>query len=380
MKPEPADIGAALTRWLHSLPDGAGPARWTAVRNVQPPIQGFSNETWLIELAHTSGPHAELTQPAVLRLQPTETGLFPSYDLMLQYRCMEALAGTEVPVPKLLGYARANEATNPFGRDFYVMQRMPGRCPAENPPYHTSGWLHDLPAPRQRAVWWAGVEGMARLHRLDEASLRERGFMEFLPPLQIGASALDQQLAHWRDLLAWAESLAEPYPLLRSALAWLQAHRPQDEPTGLCWGDPKLGNVLFDPQTDQLCGMLDWESAHLGNPVDDLAWWIVLDRSLCEAYGFPRLPHLPDKAQTVAYWEEKSGRSARDLPYYELLAAFKFAVIMARIGCLFTARGLVPRDMRMDLNNGGSNVLRLVVAEQGLPIHEQPSTAGAALC
>ena len=358
--PNPEEIGAALTRWLRSRPAHAGIPPAVEVRHVQPPIQGFSNETWLLDLVETGRDGQPQVRPAVLRLQPADTGLFPQYDLGLQVRCLRALADTGLPVPAVLGNARADEAANPFGRDFYVMERLAGRCPVENPPYHTAGWLHDLPAARQRAVWWAGVEGMARLHRLDETALRERGFMDLLPQPQQGATALDLQLAQWRDLLAWAESLAEPYPVLRSALTWLGAHRPTDEPTGLCWGDPKLGNCLFNPDTDQLTGMLDWESAHLGNPVDDLAWWLVLDRSLCEGYGFARLPHLPDRAETVAFWEAHSGRSARDLAYYEVYAAFKLSVIMARIGCLFTARGLVPREMRMDLHNGGTALLALL--------------------
>lgn len=359
MQQDSQGIALSLGNWLTS--------KWPQhtdleVLNIQPPIQGFSNETWLLDVAWTEAGQRQV-RPAVLRLQPADIALFPSYDLSLQYRCMAALAGTDVPVPELMGYCGASEPGNPFGRAFYVMQRMQGRCPTENPPYHTGGWLHDLPAQRQQSLWMSGVEMMARVNRLDWQSLG----LDFLDVASSAGSPLDRQLQEGREFLNWAESLAEPYPFLQAALTWLEAHRPRHEPVGLCWGDPKLGNCLFDPDTDQCIGVLDWESAHLGNPVDDLAWWIVLDRSLCEGYGMPRLPTLPSKAETVAHWERHSGLSAQALPYYEVFCAFKFAVIMARIGCLFMARGLVPEGFRMDLHNGGSGVLRLIASEQGLP-------------
>lgn len=362
MQATPEAIAAALADWLRQ--------RWPdkptlTVKDVRPPIQGFSNETWLLDL-EWSADDARERLPAVLRLQPAEVALFPTYDLSLQYRCMARLAGSAIPVPRLFGYAEGSEAGNPFGRSFYVMERMPGRAPGENPPYHLAGWLHDLPPARRGAVWLNGVEMMARVNRLDWTALG----LGFLDQPSAGESPLDRQLRDSRAFLAWAESLAEPYPLLRAALDWLETNRPQGGPVALCWGDPKLGNCLFDPEDERCTGLLDWESAHLGNPVDDLAWWIVLDRSLCDGYGFPRLEGLPGRDETIAHWERCSGLTAHDLPYYEVFCAFKFALIMVRIGCLFMARGLVPAGQRMDLDNGGSATLRLIAAEQRLPFAE----------
>lgn len=371
MQASPEAVGTALRDWLTSRwPDRRG----LEVKDVRLPSQGFSNETWLLDLEwERDGEFKRM--PAVLRLQPSELALFPSYDLSLQYRCMERLAGSDIPVPRLFGCALTDDAAgNPFGRPFYVMEHLPGRTPGENPPYHLAGWLHDLPPARRRAVWLNGVEMMARVNRLDCAAYD----FSFLDHRTSGETPLDHQLRDSRAFLVWAESLAEPYPLLRAALHWLEANRPQGGPIGLCWGDPKLGNCLFDPDDDRCTGLLDWESAHLGNPVDDLAWWIMLDRSLCDGYGFRRLEGLPSRAETIAHWERCSGLSARDLPYYEVFCAFRFALIMARIGCLFMARGLVPAGQRMDLENGGSALLRLLAAEQGLPFASPfPISAGA---
>jgi aminoglycoside phosphotransferase (APT) family kinase protein len=168
-----------------------------------------------------------------------------------------------------------------------------------------------------------------------------------------------QQLGYYQRMLGWSESLSgRSYPLLWRALEWLQQHQPQDEPMALSWGDAKLGNCVFAGD-GRLVGMLDWERPALANPVDDLAWWLMLDESMCTGYGLPRLAGLPGRAETIARWEQVSGCSATDLAYYELLAAWRFAIVMSRIGDIFTKRGWVTPDARMDLRNGGSRLLEL---------------------
>ncbi|GAB2757711.1 phosphotransferase [Streptomyces bullii] len=45
----------------------------------------------------------------------------------------------------------------------------------------------------------------------------------------------------------------------------------------LVHGDFGPHNVLLDPVTLQVAAVVDWEFAHLGEPVEDLAWceWVV---------------------------------------------------------------------------------------------------------
>jgi hypothetical protein len=85
----------------------------------------------------------------------------------------------------------------------------------------------------------------------------------------------------------------------------------------------------------------------------------MLDQSLCTGYGLPRLAGLPSREETVAHWERASGLSARDLPYYDVFAAWRMAYVMARIGTVFMERGWVPRESEMDLRNGGSALLAM---------------------
>ena len=86
----------------------------------------------------------------------------------------------------------------------------------------------------------------------------------------------------------------------------------------------------------------------------------MLDESLCTGYGVPRLAGLPARDETIAHWERASGFSARQLPYYDVFAAWRFAIVMTRIGRIFTERGWVPPEAHMDLRNGGSRLVELL--------------------
>lgn len=351
-----ADVLAnALTTWLQRThPD----AQHLVITDMHKPGGGFSNETWLLQLSWTRhGVHED--RPLVLRMQPAQEGTFPDYDLHLQYRCMQALAGTGVPVPKVFGFC---DDLSVLGLPFYLMEQIAGAAPIENPPYHQAGWLKDMSADEQAQVWREGLDVLVALARVD---WQGRG-LGMLDRPEHGATALAQMLRYYRDYLSWAEARRRPYPMLHKALDWLEQHQPGDEPTALCWGDAKLGNCLF--QGTRCVAALDWEKPHLGNPVSDLAWFLMLDRALSTAIGIARLPGLWGRDASQAYWCQHTGLSAEHLPYYELLSAFKLGVIMASITRVFIARGWVPADTDMDLHNAGTAVLTQYAAELGVDL------------
>ena len=177
----------------------------------------------------------------------------------------------------------------------------------------------------------------------------------------MGKTPLQQQLAFYRDFLSWTEGRGRPYPRLRAALKWLQANQPQNEPVALCWGDSKTANLLISGT--EVSAVLDWEMVRLGNPVDDLAWWMTLDNTLSEGLELlvgvevPKLEGLPDRQEMIAQWEAESGCSAEHIDYYEMLGAFKFGVIMASIAINMTNDGVIPADMEMDVKNTCTAVL-----------------------
>jgi len=345
-------VASRLADWLaRRYPERMG----LRVEGLKRSDGGYSNITVLGRLEWTERGRAQ-AQEIVLRVQPQASSVYPDCDIHRQYRVMEALAGSEVPVPVLLGL-EGDAAL--LGAPFFVMERIAGRVPNENPLYHLEGWFHDLPLEALRRHWFSGVDTIAAIARVD---WRGRGLESLQPPP--GRTALARQLEYYRDAVAWAERLSRPYPHLHGAYEWLVSHKPVDEPLTLSWGDAKLGNCVYGPD-GRVVGALDWEQAALTSPVDDLAWWLMLDESTSTGYGVPRLAGLPSREETVAHWERASGFSAKHLPYYDVYAAWRMAYVMARIGTVFMERGWVPRESEMDVRNGGAALLAMHAARLG---------------
>lgn len=348
------DLAARLLHWMRAggpalaMPDGAPvPRDALALAPLAAPGAGYSNVTLVGEL-QGSGPWAEARRGFVLRLQPPGDAIYPDHDVRKQHRVLRALHAAGLPVPAVLG---AEDDADVLGGPFFLMAPAEGRVPNENPQYHVGGWFHDLPAEEQRACWMAGIGAVAQLARLDWRAAR----LGFLDPGD-GVPPLLRQLAYYDRALRWAESLAgRGYPLLRAAGAWLRTNRPPEGPVAFSWGDAKLGNCMF--HEGRLTAILDFEQATLADPVDDLAWWLMLDDSLSRGYGAPRLASLPSREETVAEWERVSGREARHLDYYEVFAAWRMGFVMARIAHIFKQRGWIPADSDMDERNGGATLL-----------------------
>jgi aminoglycoside phosphotransferase (APT) family kinase protein len=178
-----------------------------------------------------------------------------------------------------------------------------------------------------------------------------------------GATPLEQQLQYY-DFLAWGFN-ASRHPLFDAAQRWLRAHQPAEQPLAICWGDARLGNQIFNDQLD-VVAVIDWEMVRLGDPVQDLAWFIAIDRFLYEGYGVERLPGFPDTARTIARWEELVGREAQHMEYYEVLGLYKFALVVGRIDQQMKYYEVFPPDGNMDVENWAYKTLaRLLEAVGG---------------
>ena len=288
-----------------------------------PEATGMSNVTLLFDITWDEDGQ-QRSEPLVARLQPAiERPVFPDYDLSLQYEVMDAVGRfSDIPVPELSGLETDKSL---LGVQFYLMKRTDGRIPTDMPPYNMDGWMmHETSIEQRQHLWRTSVDTMARYHQLD---YQEMGFGKLLVP---GKTPLQQQLVYWENYLSWALEGAG-HDIGQRALDWLQANQPKEEPAVLCWGDARLGNIIFKPSLDGIAAVLDWEMAVLGNPVQDLAWFNYLDATFAEGLGMPRLEGLPTYEQTIAQWEQASGFSARDYAYYQIFAGMRFGLIMSRI-------------------------------------------------
>ncbi len=332
---------AKFSRWLETKLEGAVAVQMSPL--VAPQSSGFSNETLLFDLAYTlDGERRE--EALVVRIQPTGYQVFPDYDLGLQFRSMSLLAPTDVPVPAMRWLEAEDRSI--FDAPFYVMAQVKGRVPSDQPPYHAAGWMHDITPAEREAIWLAGFDAMARIHRLD---LDATGF-GFLRRPQLGATGLDQELAYYDRYFEWA-ARGKAQPVIEAAHEWLLKNKPADEPEGLVWGDARIGNIIFDGTA--LAAVIDWEMVGAGSPERDIGWAIFLDRHHSEGIETPRLPGFTSYPDTIAYYEQQSGHQVKHLDYYQIFTGYRFGIIMLRIAQQLVHYELMDeaQGREMELNN-----------------------------
>src|SRR5437763_9318061 len=305
---------------------------------------GFSSETLLFDAVLPGGDVRGL----VAKVEPTGYRVFLDTNFEAQFRVIEALARhTDVPVPPPYWYEPDKTV---LGAPFYVLGKVEGQVPQDNPNYSSEGWLKELPPAEQEQVWWSGLEAMARVHATDWKAAG----LSFLDNPHRGQPGLDQQLHYYGEFLTWASG-GDASPLHRRALGWLDANRPTDEPLDLCWGDARISNTIFDGT--RAAALLDWEMVTLGNGEQDLAWYIYLDWWFTEIVGNARLPGFPSREETAAHYESLTGRTVRHLDYYDVFAAFRYCVIMTRLAEIMVAFDMWP---------AGEEFVGLTMTNQGL--------------
>jgi len=335
---------AALAAWLSARLDGIP----VEVRSIDiPGLSGFSNETLLVDASWSGEDH-----PLVVRVEPSGHQVFPSTEFDAQARVLRALHHEgSVPVPEVRWF---EDDRRVLGDRFLVMPRIPGDVPADNPSYHVAGWMPELGPTGQAAVWEAGIDAMAAIHRLDPHRA-DLAWVEPRSPTQL----LDADRAYRRFACG-----DHPLPLLDEAFRRLEAHLPPPDPApALCWGDSRIGNMIFGAD-QRVAAVLDWEMVTAGDPVQDLAWYLLIDRHHHEAFGVPRLEGLPSREATVARWEAASGRSAAHLDWYELLGAVRYAAILTRVMQLLDSSGVFPGAAAMAFDHTGTQLLERLLDER----------------
>ena len=343
---------AELKAWL--APKLSVPAEDVRIEDLDAPLStGFSSDTLLFDLVYPED-GVECREGLVARLEPEEYVMFPYYDVGLQAKVLQCLEDTDVPVPVVRWF---EPDKNVLGVPFYVMTRVEGRIPTDNPPMHDEGWVAEETTEEERkAIWWNGFEAMCKVHRLDWKRL---GF-DFLTEPQRGSTPLDQQLDYWQEYFRWGME-ASRHPDIVRALEYLEANKPEDQAVALCWGDSRLANQIFDGV--ECVAVLDWEMARLGDPVQDLAWWLASDRCFTEGLELERLPGFPGKEESIARWVESTRHSAANFDYYTILALTRFSMNMARVGQYMKRIEIIDEENEFDYENLASITLRHALEE-----------------
>jgi aminoglycoside phosphotransferase (APT) family kinase protein len=354
----PDSVRHSLAAWLPSVLGTSAPV---TVTNLHiPAASGMSNETVLFDCAWRHD-GKDLARGFVARIPPERDGLFPDYDLARELRVMTLLGEhTDAAIPTLV----AHESTgNVLGSPFALLDRVYGQVPGDDPPFVTGGWVVDL-NPRQRAIMYdEALKTIAAIQKADPVAL---GLTDHLLHRDLGETVIEQELEYWRRFYRWAAD-GRGSPTIDAAFEVLNASRPGDDgPLVVSWGDARFGNLMFG--ADQtVTGVFDWEMASLGRPELDLAYFLFFDRLYSSAMGLPRLEGFPDRAATVARFEQLTGHTVMDLDWFEAWAALRGAILLLRVGHKMIELGLLPADAAMPLNNPASQVLAALL---GLPAPE----------
>jgi aminoglycoside phosphotransferase (APT) family kinase protein/putative sterol carrier protein len=312
-----SELRVKLGGWLQQkMPE----ARDIALEDVERSGAGFTNISIPFTLRWREAGR-EKTAGMLFRGAGTSDPVYPDFKLDRQFRVMQCLQDTAVPVPRVYWMERDEGL---FGFPFYLMSRIEGDVPSEFPPYHSFGVCRDATPEKRARMWWGTLEAMARVHALDWQSLG----LSFLGVPPEGGGALDGELDYWQHYLDWARD--EPQPTLEAALRWLRDHRYAPTRVSLCWGDARLPNAIFGPG-GELRGLLDWDMAILSDPVSDLAFILTFDHLLSVGTGVPRLAGFPEEGETVRRYEESTGWKVEHLFYNRVFAALRAGVVILRV-------------------------------------------------
>ena len=131
----------------------------------------------------------------------------------------------------------------------------------------------------------------------------------------------------------WEHNATREIAALDAVTAWLGEHIPESGPATIVHGDYRLGNVMFTG--DRLSAIFDWELATIGDPLADVGYLLATwaqegdpESTIASLTTVTRRPGFPTRDDLVARYEERSGRSMRDLRWYTTLALWKSAIFL----------------------------------------------------
>jgi aminoglycoside phosphotransferase (APT) family kinase protein len=235
-------IEAALSRCVTAWCPGA-----TGVAAAARLSGGASQETWTFDIVHP-----ERTIGAILRRAPPGYGAAPgrAAGLEAEAALMQLAHDAGLPSPEVMHVLEPEEG---LGTGF-IMQRVEGETIARK-------ILRDGPFAKARPMLARQLgEIIAGIHALPGAKLPD--LREMTATKEIADIEREYRGFGW------------PRPVFELALRWLRGHDPGPPPAlTLVHGDFRLGNLIIGP--DGVRAVLDWELAHLGDPMEDLGWICV---------------------------------------------------------------------------------------------------------
>ncbi|CAN5722617.1 phosphotransferase family protein [soil metagenome] len=283
-----------------------GPLRATKFKG------GQSNPTYLVDAV--SGRY-------VLRRKPPGVLLPSAHAVDREFRVLQALQGSAVPVPRALHLCLDPSV---IGSMFYLLEHIDGRV----------FWAPDMPGlgkAERGAHYEAVISTLATLHAVD---VEAAGLADYGRP----GNYFARQLARWATQYRASET--QSIAAMETLLTELPQRCPDDDGrVALVHGDYRIDNLMFATDAPRVLAVMDWELSTLGHPLADLGY-------LCMALRLPGQPPLPglagrdraalgipDEAAMLRRYAELGGSldvadgQALDWPFVLAFSFFRLAAI-----------------------------------------------------
>lgn len=305
-------------RLVRFIGDRLGKVEDLAITGIQPAQPGASTENWLFDAAwrDCDGPQS---RRLILRMAPGSEVVL--VERKREFSILRALSGRGLPTPA--AYWIDVDGTH-FGRPAMILERLSGR--ADRNLLNARNGL-GLDAASQLPLARAIADALADIHGVDAASL------DLADPSGGTIDPAEDQLAIYRDRI---EASVDPIPDLRLALWWLEDNRPRrPRSVTIVHGDFRPANMMVAGA--RLQGVIDWEFAHVGDPAEDLGWYLA---AIYRQEHFIRGFWSPE--DFIARYETRTGYAVdrHAVRFWSVFAHFKLASIALATLAAFRAGDL----------------------------------------
>ncbi|MCU1394853.1 MAG: hypothetical protein JWM34_3281 [Ilumatobacteraceae bacterium] len=293
-----------IEAWLAEHTELRAPISWTQLAG------GHSNLTY--ELTDIEDRRLVIRRPPQGQLLPK------AHDMWREFRVLEALSSTDVPIAAPVAYCDDPRVADTH---FYVMAKVDGT------PMHTAADVVDrLDAAARRRASEGFIDVLATLHKVEPADVG-------LADLGRSDGYVERQLKTWYgSWTASARAAALDDPRVHELHDMLREHLPSPGASRIVHGDFGPHNLLFSAAGD-VTAVLDWEIATLGDPLADFAYsitaWADPGDPRLEYIDIPTaLPGFATRSELIARYAASTGADLSQLNFYLCFNQFKSACIL----------------------------------------------------
>jgi aminoglycoside phosphotransferase (APT) family kinase protein len=293
-----ADTRARIEAFLRAKA-GAGKVDVTRLERMS---GGAVQENWALDAEITGGAYGG-TRQWVLRTDAAAR-VEASLRRSEEFQILEVAHAANLRAPQPLWLCADLAVT---GREFFIMRRLPGVASGHRITREAALIPDRARLARELA------ENLARLHSIKPP----HAGLVFLPTM-----LARDNIAHYR---AYLDQLPAAHPALEWGLRWCEINAPADEETTFIHRDYRTGNYLV--HDGGLAGVLDWEFAAFGNPLEDVGWIFAK----CWRFAARDLPvgGIAGADDFLAPYQRASGRAVTPaaLVYWQVMAHIRWAII-----------------------------------------------------